>query len=327
MKTLLTFTLLVVLFKSSLLASEPFGIALSLEGEVYVTRGIIELEAKIEETFYFEDDIETGEDGSVQISFNSSFLSIGPNTSVSLYREKGEKGEDLIIISLDEGKFRSKINDLELNQFFEVHTDRGNLRVHGTDFVTSYSPESGDKFGVSVLQGSVGITENNESDEEPDSETSSTESPAETDSSNNDNETTFNNSQEEEIDDDNPQITIIENNQADDIKPTFIYSNQASGFSEAGAEELSNLSSNDVESLKSQFPIPGDDEEEPLFFSDLGIKDVRIDEIATVFSEEASEVLEITQPTATNPVSEEVANINDQSNSGFRINFTIDTTR
>ena len=319
MKILHTFTIL-ILINTHLFAADTFGIALALEGEVYVTRGIIELEAKIEETFYFDDDIETGEDGSVQISFNSSFLSIGPNTSISLSREKGLKGEDLIIITLDEGKFRSKINDLELNQYFEVHSDRGNLRVHGTDFVTSYTPESGDKFDVSVLQGSVGIKENKEAEDESVSknEGSPTEKPV---------EIAVNNLNEDEVDDDDPQVVKAEIKKNNENKTTFVNSNQVSGFSETDPKYLLGLSSNDAEKLKVEFPIPGDDEEDPLYFTDLGIKDLKIDQIATVFSDEANEILEITQPTSTNPIAEEVANINDQSNSGFRINFTIDTTR
>jgi hypothetical protein len=345
--------LFILNFTSLLYATEEdFGIALALEGEVYVARGgedgtlEMDFEAKVEENFFFNDTIETGEDGSLQVSFNSSFLSIGPNTILQLQRKKGKNGEDLIIISLEEGKFRSKINDLSLNQYFEVRTDRGNLRVHGTDFVTEYDPENGDKFAVSVLEGKVGIAQNTEGDATDtgdesagadvanDSSSGGADTKEGNDNSPNDNtdEGVVNTSDtpterllvDESVNDDNP---IVNDENQDLNKPIFLNTNETSGFTDSGPEELSNLTLGDVESLKSKFPMPGDDEQESLTLLDLGIKEVLIDEVASNVSREIQTVLEITQPASTNPVTEEITTINDQTNSGFRINFTIDTSR
>jgi len=138
-------------------ASEMFGLALHVEGEVLVTRGIMEFEAQVEEVLMWEDEIETGDDGSIQISFDSSFLSIGPNSYVHFEREKGDEGEELFVMNLEEGSFRSKILNLCSRQFFEVRSETGSLRVHGTDFVTTVDPDAGDSFNVSVLHGAVAV--------------------------------------------------------------------------------------------------------------------------------------------------------------------------
>lgn len=143
----------------SLFASaEPFGLVMARSGENYVTRGILEFEAQIEETLMWGDEIETGEQGSLQITFGSSFLSIGPNTYVTFEKELTDDGEELLLMKLDEGSFRSKILNLGNRQFFEVVTENGRLRVHGTDFVTSFDPESEEPFNVSVLQGRVSLS-------------------------------------------------------------------------------------------------------------------------------------------------------------------------
>lgn len=291
-------------------AAEPFGIALALEGEVLVTRGIIEFEAKTEETFFFEDDIETGEDGRVQISFHSSFLSIGPNTVMSLSREVGDNGEDLIIVSLEEGEFRSKINDLDVDQYFEVHSERGKLRVHGTDFVTSYSPDDGDAFGVSVLEGKVGISENTDEDEDE-----------------------GNGDDQAENDGGGTNSTVSdesnsENNSNNSGGATFVSSNQSSGFNDDGAQDVASMSESDNDNLKSKFPMPGDDEQSPLFFENIGIQNIDVTEIASQVSEQAQLVLDVTQPATSNPVVEAISQLNNDtvptSPNGFRINFTID---
>ena len=88
--------------------AEPFGLALSVKGEVLLTRGDIEFEAKIEESLFYDDAIETGEDGHLIISFGSSFISVGPNTSFSMARQKVKNGKELIVVNLQSGKFRSK---------------------------------------------------------------------------------------------------------------------------------------------------------------------------------------------------------------------------
>ena len=165
---------LVILFSSFPLvtfakSAEPFGLVMARSGENYLTRGILEFEAQIEETLMWGDEIETGEDGSLQITFGSSFLSIGPNTYVSFHKETNGKGEELLLMKLEEGSFRSKILNLGSKQFFEVVTENGRLRVDGTDFVTSFNSESEEPFNVSVLQGQVALTNPGQDQPNPDS--------------------------------------------------------------------------------------------------------------------------------------------------------------
>lgn len=144
---------------------EPFGLALSVRGEVLLTRGILEFETKIEESLYYGDDIETGEDGYIIISFGSSFMSVGPNTSFSLAKKRTKTGKEIITVDLSEGRFRSKILNLRRTQVFQVVSeDIGTVTVYGTDLVTGITSGSDDSEGldVSVLKGKVGVRANTE---------------------------------------------------------------------------------------------------------------------------------------------------------------------
>lgn len=140
---------------AQLAANEVFGLVLFREGEALVTRGILEFDAQVEEVLFFEDEIETGEDSSMQITFDSSFVTIGPNTMCTIEKVE-ENGEEVIRLVLDQGSLRSKILNLGSRQFFEVHSDSGKLRVHGTDFVAAVPEESG-SFDVSVIHGKVAV--------------------------------------------------------------------------------------------------------------------------------------------------------------------------
>ncbi len=132
--------------------SSEMGMALYVEGEVYVTRGILDFEAQVEDVLMWGDEIETGDDGSMQMVLDASLLSIGPNTVLTFERRDGEDGEELFVVQLEEGALRSKVLNLGSRQFFEVESESGSLRVHGTDFVTR---AGGGAFDVSVLQGKV----------------------------------------------------------------------------------------------------------------------------------------------------------------------------
>ena len=132
--------------------SSEMGMALYVEGEVYVTRGIMDFEAQVEDVLMWGDEIETGDDGSIQMILDASLLSIGPNTVLSFERREGDAGEELFVVQLEEGALRSKVLNLGSRQFFEVESQSGSLRVHGTDFVTR---AGGGAFDVSVLQGKV----------------------------------------------------------------------------------------------------------------------------------------------------------------------------
>ena len=101
---------------SQVFANEVFGLVLFCEGETLVTRGILEFDAQVEEVLFFDDEIETGEDASMQITFDSSFITIGPNTLCTIEKIE-EKGEEVIRIILDEGSLRSKILNLGSRQF------------------------------------------------------------------------------------------------------------------------------------------------------------------------------------------------------------------
>jgi hypothetical protein len=138
-----------------LAANEVFGLVLFREGEALVTRGILEFDAQVEEVLFFDDEIETGEDSSMQITFDSSFVTIGPNTMCTIEKVE-ENGEEVIRLVLDQGSLRSKILNLGSRQFFEVESDSGKLRVHGTDFVAAVPEDSG-SFDVSVINGRVAV--------------------------------------------------------------------------------------------------------------------------------------------------------------------------
>lgn len=264
---------------------KPFGIALALSGEVFVTRGIIEFDAKIEESFYYQDSIETGEDGSVQISFDSSFLSIGPNTSLTIEKNVNEKGEEIILIELEEGQFRSKIIDLPENQFFEIETESKKLRVHGTDFVTSFKPDQKNNFKVSVLQGKVGVTS-------PDGEDSG------------------------EAQDSGALV---------DDNVVFVSRRQSSNFGQKGSDNrVENLSDIKVDEIRTELPVPGDDEAEPIFFADLGTEGIEITELATQVKSEVELSLDTTQSSALNPAAQAVQELNSDAASGFKLDFFID---
>ncbi len=168
MRLLFSFFFLFIVSMQSVFCEEAtgefFGSAISISGTVLVTRGLLEFEAKPEEAFQYDDEIETGENGHLQISFGSSFASVGPNTLFSITKRRDAKVE-MVSLYLEKGKFRSKVF-LEDKQGYEVASDSGKAVVTGTDFVTSFDPEDRANFSISVLSGRVGM-ETPEQDEGP----------------------------------------------------------------------------------------------------------------------------------------------------------------
>lgn len=131
-----------------------FGMVLLKEKEVLLTRGILEFPLKIEDSLKYGDEIETGEEGRAQISFKSSFISIGPNSYFSIEKEE-EKGLLITKLTLEEGSIRSRIIDLDSNERYHVETEKGTVVVTGTDFVTSVGGEG--ELKVSVMKGSIDL--------------------------------------------------------------------------------------------------------------------------------------------------------------------------
>ena len=129
-----------------------FGMILIKEGDVLLTRGIMEFPAKIEDSLQYGDEVETGENGRVQLSFKSSFISIGPNSYFSIEKEE-EEGLDITVLALEEGDIRSKIIDLDPDERYHIETEKGTVVVTGTDFVTSVGEDA--SASVSVLEGSI----------------------------------------------------------------------------------------------------------------------------------------------------------------------------
>lgn len=229
-----------ILFSSSLQGAETFGLALQVEGEVFVTRDILEFEAQVEEVLMWGDEIETGDGASIQITFDSSFLSIGPNTLVSFEKEFNEEGEELYIMNLEEGSFRSKILNMGSRQFFEVKSEGGDLRVHGTDFVTSFSPENDAGFNVSVLHGKVAVTPPESGD-----------APA------------------------TGEVAPIEVQRP--AAPVMLTQNQVGGIGAGGtAAAVGDMSFAQADEIKGDLPIPGDDDA-GLVMTDLGIENVEVE--------------------------------------------------
>jgi hypothetical protein len=226
-------------------ASEPFGMALQVNGQVLVTRDILEFEAQVEETFMWDDEIETGEDGSLILVFDSSFLSIGPNTLMHFEKRKGDKQEDLMVMVLEKGSFRSKILNLGSRQFFEVESEAGSLRVHGTDFVTSFNPDSGAGFGVSVLQGRVEIT------------------PPKSDAG-----TASSSSVSAEL----PSVSMM------------LTQNKRGGFSGGEQKPVEQISFAQVDAIKEALPVPGDDSGS-IVMEDLGIQNVSVENLVEIAKE------------------------------------------
>ena len=130
-----------------------FGKAIYVEGEVLITRDLLDFEVKIEDEFQIDDEIETGADGKLQISFGSSFLSIGPKTIITVGKRK-EGVIEMISITLEQGRFRSKVF-LEARQGYEVVSEHGIALVHGTDFISDVG--DGRSFFVTVIEGEVGM--------------------------------------------------------------------------------------------------------------------------------------------------------------------------
>ena len=218
MKTL-TWGFIFLSFQQIVLASDFFGMALQVNGKVSVTRDILEFDAQVEEQFMWNDEIETGEDGSMILVFDSSFLSIGPSTVMHFEKRKGENQEDLMVMVLDKGSFRSKILNLGSKQFFEVESAGGRLRVHGTDFVTSVKSEGGDNFGVSVLQGRVRVSPANNSDKSSGSSAG----------------------------------------RNDMGSSMMLTQNKSGGYSSEGQKEVTQISFAQVDGIKAALPIPGDE--------------------------------------------------------------------
>jgi hypothetical protein len=155
----LIFCFTAMLISINLLSAEEedgfFGTVLSAKGEAYIIRGIIEFDLKIEDELKYEDEIETGDDGSIQLSFKSSFISIGPNTCFTISKEE-ENGKVITLIEIDCGEIRSKIIDLKPGEHYRVDSVNGSVLVTGTDFVTGVNPDN-DALSVSVLHGSVKV--------------------------------------------------------------------------------------------------------------------------------------------------------------------------
>ena len=202
----------------SLFSADPFGLVIHLEGEVFVSRGILEFDAQVEEVLMWEDEIETGEDGSLQITFDSSFLSIGPNTLVSFEKETDDAGVETYRMILEEGRFRSKILNLGSQQFFEVVTEEGSLKVHGTDFVTQFSPDESSGLQVSVIQGAVAMQGG---------ESESSEGGADV-------------------------------GEAPQASPTMVTQNQRGGVGGDVGGAVEDMSFSQMDDLKEELPLPGD---------------------------------------------------------------------
>lgn len=137
-----------------------FGETIAIFGTVNVTRGIMEFKASSEEKFQYDDEISTGDDGRLQISFGSSFASIGPNTTL-LLNKRFELKKEIISIHLESGRFRSKLI-LKENEGYEVITSSGSARVCGTDFVTGFNPDGNGRFSITVISGRVEIHTSND---------------------------------------------------------------------------------------------------------------------------------------------------------------------
>jgi hypothetical protein len=166
-------------------------------------------------------------------------LSIGPNTLVGFEKEMNEEGEELMIMTLEQGSFRSKILNLGSRQFFEVHTEDGKLRVHGTDFVTSFDGESDAGMNVAVLHGSVAI------------------GPPESQGSFDDG--------------------VEEDSSVDEPAPVMLTQNQSGGMkAEGGSTTVNEMSYSDADALKNVLPIPGDGDQ-GLVMTDLGIDNVEVE--------------------------------------------------
>ena len=236
--------LIFLAFQQILLGAETFGMALQVNGKVAVTRGILEFEAQVEEQLMWDDEIETGENSSMILVFDSSFLSIGPNTRMHFEKRKGLKREDLMVMVIDKGTFRSKILNLGSKQFFEVESAGGRLRVHGTDFVTTVNPDSAGSFGVSVLQGRVEISPANSGDKTSNGEVG--------------------------------QGGVAEAGKSVAESSVMLTQNKTGGFSAGGQKDVEQISFAQVEGIKQALPIPGD-EVASLVMEDFGIKNVSVE--------------------------------------------------
>lgn len=141
----------------ALAESAFFGTALSISGESLVTRGILEFSPRVEERFLYDDSIETGAEGRMQLSFKASFLSVGPDTVLSICERKGDIGP-ITSILLERGAFRSRVLGMKPGEGYEIVAGDGRVEVSGTDFVAFCSGEGGG-LSVTVLQGEVRLSQ------------------------------------------------------------------------------------------------------------------------------------------------------------------------
>lgn len=130
-----------------------FGMVLSKKGEVFMTRGIIEFPVRVEDALRYGDEIETGDGAQLQLSFRSSFITIGPNSWFTIEREE-EENIDITLLTLEEGAIRSRIIGLEDTERYIIDSESGRVVVTGTDFVTQAGESN---FNVSVIKGSVDV--------------------------------------------------------------------------------------------------------------------------------------------------------------------------
>ena len=123
-------------------ASADIGSIKTLKGTVHVLRGAERLPARLGLPLYAEDVIETGDDGSVGITFvDNSRMSAGPDSRIELSRFRFDPvtHEGEFVTSVKRGTLTVTSGQMakESPEAMRVHTPTSVLAVRGTRFLVA----------------------------------------------------------------------------------------------------------------------------------------------------------------------------------------------
>ena len=147
--------LMFILSFSGLSASEFFGKAQMVEGDVDYIRLFKSYSAKPKMDFLDKDQVVTQKLSKLLIRlFKGSDLFIDENTEMVLTRNDAE---EVIHLELLTGTMQGTMKDLKGHRL-EIFTKVGSVQVVGTEFIVSYEPALGKGLDVQVLEGEVKVT-------------------------------------------------------------------------------------------------------------------------------------------------------------------------
>ena len=141
------YILVVLLFCSQMVNAAEYGIFLVVKGKVSIqgASGAV-TEAKLNSTIQVGETVITGADSRAKIvmSDQRNIINVAPSTKLKFEKYSNTKDDKNVKLKLIEGKVRSKVGEKYDNRSskFEIRTATAVAGVRGTDFITSYDPET-----------------------------------------------------------------------------------------------------------------------------------------------------------------------------------------